>query len=91
VGGRSRGARERTGLKFSIEPRVLDELGNLVSEVGSPTEARKAHREHLRDYTEEERVWMQTVVKRIIQRVGEVDANPTGQFALIDQTTLPKR
>lgn len=91
VGGTSRKARIPAGVKFSIDPAVLNELGNLVSNVGSDEEARKAHRPDPRDYTGAERRWMEAVVKAIIKRVGEVAANPTGQFPLIDMSSLPTK
>jgi len=66
-GTKGRSGRIRAASQFCIDKVVLDELGNLVSEYGDSSEARKATRDHPRAFTRNERVWMETIVKQIIQ------------------------
>jgi len=57
---------------FGIDLDVLDTYGALASEVGNDAERRTAHAENpvdRRDFNNEERIWLEAVVKEMIHRV----------------------
>ena len=58
---------------LDIELPVLNELGRLVSTIGSYGSARKIDRGHdLREFSLEEEYWMEVVSRELIVRAGEV-------------------
>ena len=66
-----RGKRGRAAAHLGIARDVLDTLGDLVSEVGSERELRKAFAKRPRPYTSAERQWIEFVTLALIRRVGE--------------------
>jgi hypothetical protein len=68
---------------FGISRKVIRRLGHLSSEAGG----RKA--DAIRDFTGEEKAWLDAVVKEIIRRVGQRAAGITpGQLTLKDLPSL---
>jgi hypothetical protein len=67
------GGRPALALACAIDPVVLSRLGRLVSEVGTYKTARKVTREHeLRDLTAAEHYWLETSIRLLIGRAGDV-------------------
>lgn len=88
--GQKHGARVAVCAKYSIDQAVRENLGGLVSEKGSPHEARKldfgATQQPL---TYAEKRWIEAVVKALIRRKAEYDADPTAALASITLSDFP--
>jgi len=86
AGGRAEAARE-----FGIDVEVLRKVGFLTSDqVGDERTARKLSRKStLRPHTGAEVTWLQTVLRRMIHRVGEHDFDPTAPLPTIAMAGLP--
>jgi len=91
------GARSRAAIALQIDLEVLDALGDLT-ETGDLHEARKVvlppmkpgKRKHVqRPLTGVEKRWIQEVVKSLIRRVAEFEANPTGSLTPITMADFP--
>lgn len=82
--------RLRAGTRYGIHRDVLDRLGRLTSNVGDARTARKRHVDEWRPHTPVERAWMEAVVLRLAERLGEYAANPTGPFGQLTMADLPK-
>ena len=65
--------RYSTASTLKLEPKILSELGRLVSTVGTVSTARKITSENhdLRDLTDREVHWLEAVVRELIRRTGE--------------------
>jgi hypothetical protein len=86
----SSGGRSRAVAKYSISDNVLETLTRLAH-VGDEHTARKRFANQvLRDHTHAEAAWMDAVIKRIIQRVGEWAADPNAQWPQITMRDCPK-
>lgn len=84
------GNRKKASVKFVIHIDVLDKLGELTSDAGDDTEARK--RDNFSTYlplTEKQRTWIEAAVRMLIIRVGEFAANPTAGHKQITMADLP--
>jgi hypothetical protein len=81
--GSSKSPRKAVCQKYNIDQTVRKKLGDLVSEKGDPGEARKFNSGATRTpLTQKEKDWVDEVIKAIIRRKAEYDADPT--------TPLPK-
>lgn len=80
------GGRRKAARHYGIDVDVLDKLGELSSDIGDEKTARKLEqRSYLRAHTTVEIDWVESVVKRLIHRVGEREADPN---ATLSQMTL---
>ena len=87
------GARNAAVQKYNIDRDVLDKLGELTSERGTPGDARKLDSgSTLVPLTDFERRWIREAVKMLIRRKGEYDFEPATGASLeqITMTDLPK-
>jgi hypothetical protein len=82
------GKRTAAANKFHIDKDVLDKIGELTSERGGPTGARKFEGSHV-ELTAQEAAWLEAAVKMMIRRAGEIAANPTGPHPQITMADLP--
>jgi hypothetical protein len=88
--GVKNGARKLVCSKYNIEQAVRDKLGDLTSAKGGPDEARKFDFEASGDpLTGPERHWVESVVKALIRRKAEFDADPTLAFPKITMNDFP--
>lgn len=72
------GGRQAASSKYSIDISVLRKLGELVSTKGDRSEARKAPKDKINKFiplTNNERIWIEQVIKRMIIRAGESAAS----------------
>src|SRR5262249_31197976 len=84
--GATRRVREAFCQTYRIDRAVRDKLGDIVSERGGPAEARKFRsRATMTPLTEKEKQWVKDVVKAMIRRKAEYDADPS---APLQQITL---
>jgi hypothetical protein len=82
--------REMTGKKYFIDKRVLGTLGRLVSEKGDVSEVRKMPETgSLTPLTENEKQWIEEVLKKMILRAGEYGYDPTSSLPLITMNDFP--
>ena len=82
--------RRQAALRYAIEYDVLSRLGYFASEVGDARTVRKrVPGQTLRPHTPAETAWMEAVVKRLIQRVGEWAADPNAKWPQITMTDFP--
>jgi len=88
--GKSRNDRRSSAAAaYAVDIEVLNQLGDLVSEVGDDHERRKAHAKHRRPYTTTEKEWIERVVLALIERVGRVACgNATGTNISLRTLTL---
>lgn len=70
------GGRRGAASRYALSREVLAKLGELTSKYGDAKTARKA-KAMGRPHTPAEVTWLDSAIKRIIQRVGEVDAGAT--------------
>ena len=87
------GARAETSRLYNIDRNVLDTLGELTSERGTPMNARKLDSSSvLVPLTDHEKQWIRETVKALIRRKGEYDFDPLTASSLkqITMTDLPK-
>jgi len=82
-------ARRRAANRYVIDYGVLSHLGYLASEVGDARTGRKKGRV-IRPHTPAETAWMEAVVKRMIQRVGEWAYDPNVQSPQITREDFPR-
>ena len=71
------GGRRHAARVFDIDEDILRTLGDLSSTRGNAANARKMPRGGLRDLTGAETQWMETVIRRVVRRMGE-HASGTG-------------
>jgi hypothetical protein len=84
------GGRAKAVIRYKIDRDVLDKLGTLTSDVGDETTARKVDEQSTkRAHTPAETAWIQAAAKKIIRRVGELEANPAASLASIMMADLP--
>jgi hypothetical protein len=84
------GGRQKAATKFAINVDLLHKLGELTSEAGDETEARK--RDHGSTYlplTEKQKTWINAAICVLIRRVGELAANPGVANPQITMSDLP--
>ena len=73
-------ARQESAAMYGIDLGVLDTVGALSAEVGRPEERRKAHAKDAadrRDFTGDERAWLEAVAEAMIRRAAIRAENPT--------------
>ena len=76
-------AREAAANMYKIDKDVLDTLGTLTAEKGSPLEARKLDSgSTLIPLTDAEQNWIRAAVKMLIRRKGEYDYDPASASSL---------
>lgn len=84
------GKREKAARQYNIDREVLDNLGELTSEVGDPKTARKVPgRGGFRPHTEAEVAWMEAVVKALIRRAGEWAFDPNAARQKLTMADFP--
>lgn len=82
--------RYKASNKYNIDESVLKMLGNLTSEYGDKTEARKLNEKStLKPLTGAESTWILETIKIIIRRKAEYDYDPTATFPKIVFQNLP--
>lgn len=91
----SAGERKAAAEQYGISMNVLDTLTRLTSEVGDELTVRKMPKHgKLRRHTDAEKIWIEAVVKGLIQRAGEY-ASDTGavrpQLTMADFPVLPRQ
>jgi len=75
---------------YKVDPQVLDKLGELTSERGDKSEARKLDRSStLTPLTGPEISWIQEALKTLIRRKSEFDFDPNANLSLITLSSLP--
>jgi hypothetical protein len=85
------GGRKALAARLGIDLAVLDCLGQLSSEVGDRSEARKFDQSAtFRPHTPAEKEWIQAAVRVLILRMGERAAGPNAALPPLTMTDLPK-
>jgi hypothetical protein len=85
--GADKGARGEASRVYKIDREVLDKLGELTSERGTPLDARKLEsRSTLVPLSDSEKQWIRATVKVLIRRKGEYDFEPSSASALEEVT-----
>ncbi|MCA1291914.1 hypothetical protein LBW89_02660 [Paenibacillus sp. alder61] len=69
------GSRSEASIKYKIDIEVLKRLGELSSERGDKLSARKGKSNSFLPITDDEKVWIENIVKKIIRRVGEYEVD----------------
>lgn len=82
-------ARRRAAQRYAVDYDVLRHLGYLTSEVGDADTARKWGRTAARPHTAAERQWIETLVLKLIERLGEHAADPSAPLKPIRMEDLP--
>jgi hypothetical protein len=86
----SAGGRIQAAQRYHVEKKVLDKLGELTSTLGKGSEARKLGKlSKNRAPTTAEKLWIETAVRIIIRRAGEVAHDAQGSWPLITMDDLP--
>lgn len=79
-------SRENAAKQLNVAPDILNKIGEISSTRGSGRTARKYG--SLTPATEQERVWLQKAVKKLIRRAGERDVS--ADMEKIEMNDLPK-
>ena len=82
------GGRRDAAKHFGISENVLDKIGEL-SHIGEATRVRKWTRRAPRPLTAQEQEWLETAIKALIRRTGELAAAPAEKYAQITLADLP--
>jgi hypothetical protein len=85
-GGKRR--REKAARVLSLEPRVLDTLGHLTSDVGDDLSARKFNPAG-RPLSGQEEAWVEAAVRMVIRRLGQLAADPARPLPILGMSDLP--
>lgn len=86
--GQQSGRRKAAAAKYNVHLDVLNKLGEITERRGDPATARKMNA-NLVPHTRREIEWIETAVKAIIRRVGEVEADASvQQIALGDRPAM---
>jgi hypothetical protein len=75
--------------KFFIKREVLDKLGELTSSRGTHLTARKGKGHNFQPLTNQEEIWIEECIKKIVHRVGEHQKN-NSSLVMITMNDLPK-
>jgi hypothetical protein len=87
----SAGDRTNAASKYGIAKSVLDMIGKLCSERGSPDEARKTPRQGAYvPLSGQEKNWIILVIKAIIRRAGECAYEPKDRLQQLTLNDFPK-
>jgi len=85
------GKRKDAAKKYYIEFNVLNKLGELTSTRGSESEARKVNKKiAFTPLSQNEKIWIEKVIKRIIIRFGEYAFEDEQKFQTITMNDFPK-
>jgi hypothetical protein len=86
--------RKAAAKQYAIDKKVLSNLGHLTSKVGDKLTARKMPEQgRLRPHADVEKIWIESVVKALIQRAGEYASDPGAvrpQLTMADFPVLPQ-
>ena len=85
-GGNGQGRRSRAAVNLDIDMRVLNQLGQLVSEGGDERTARKRPKGGWQTYDPKELAWIEVVIQAAIRRLGEyaAGASPLKTLTMAD-------
>jgi hypothetical protein len=87
--GQGKDTRERAAKLLSVEPKVLNQLGNLTTNCGDYSTARKVdERSTGKPFTQQEIVWIEAALRSLIRQVGRKDAG--AQLDELSMKDLPK-
>jgi hypothetical protein len=76
--------------QYGIDIDVLNELGRLSSEAGDETEARKfTDKSTLASLTQNEKNWVESVVKKLIERMAEYAYDPSAKLQQVTISDSP--
>ena len=82
--------RKSAAHKYNIDSSILYLMGDLTSERGDRTEARKIVREiKYTPLTDIEKTWIQETIKILIRRKAEYDFDPGAELIYINLNSLP--
>ena len=82
---------KQAALRFGVSRDVLSRLKTLCSEVGDHESVRKiTAKTQFRPHTDQERVWIEHVIRVLIRRAGECAAEPGATRPEISLASLPK-
>jgi len=82
--------REGVAKTCKISGKVLKKFAGLVSGVGSYQSARKISSKHrLREFTERENYWLETVTRQLIDRAGAAMNDEADRLTALDMEGLP--
>ncbi len=84
---RGGGSRSAAAQIFGVSSQVLGKLGRLTSEKGGK-DARKSDG-RISDYTDAERLWVETAIRMLIRRAAEIAFDPDQSLAEITMSELP--
>jgi hypothetical protein len=86
----SSGGKPQAAEKYSISGNVLEALARLAHVGDEHTARKRFSRQVLRDHTHTEAAWMEAVIEKLIQRVGEWAADPSAQWPQITMEDFPR-
>jgi hypothetical protein len=88
--GEKKNQREHAGKLYNISPDLLGKLGQLVSETGDETQARKLGLKSRRaPLSGAEETWIRDAIRLIIRRKAEYDSSPGSVLPFLDLGQLP--
>ena len=87
TGGQNIGKRVAASRYYQIEKKILEEIGNLTSNKGGRSEARK-NQGIDQDLTSKERLFLNQVIREIVRRAAEKTYNPTVELRKISLSDL---
>ena len=86
----SASGRTKASEKYKIDSDILDNLGRLCSTKGGPFEARKAPKDgDYKKLSQNEKNWIEEVIKRIIRRIGEYAYDHCADLSLMILSEFP--
>lgn len=89
--GKKRRSRKAAAERYGVHPDVLDKLGELTSERGDASTARKVTPGRaLQPLSDVEARWVKEVIVALIRRVGEWEANRNAQRPQVTMKDFPK-
>jgi hypothetical protein len=87
----SAGGRKEAARRYRVDTKVLGKLGEFTSTLGIGTEARKlAKGSNNRSPTAAEKMWIETTIRTLIRRAGEVAHDPHEARSLITMNNLSR-
>ena len=81
--------RENAAKKYNIHLDILNTLGTLCSIKGDRVEARKTTDGNFIPLIQQEKNWIESVIKILIQRLGEHAYDPNAHLNLLTMSSLP--
>lgn len=84
------GGRRQAAQRYDVDKKVLDKLGEFTSTLGTGVDARKLDKHSKnRAPTAAEKMWIETTIRTVIRRVGEVAYDPHEARSMITMDILP--